>query len=165
MKKAILILLAAFWMNAGVAQTNTGMDVQTINTPATVTNKFKADNPNVNATWTMDGENYSAAYRDPLTNLDRVIVYDRNGNLVHSDYELDYASYPKAISDYYVTNHPKDKDYKVWSSSDENGDLIYFSKRSSGKTEWFDKDGNYSSTKPVKIAHKSGGTKKSAGSK
>ncbi|MEO6301989.1 MAG: hypothetical protein ABIP51_02335 [Bacteroidia bacterium] len=161
MKRSILILLMAFGINALVAQTNNGVDTQTpagVNTPATVSNKFKADYPNIGATWQMEDDNYAAYYRDPLTNLDRVLVYDRNANVVRSDYELDYASHPKTISDYYVSNYPRE-DYKVWSSQEGKSDLVYFSKHK-GNTVWFDKDGKYVNHKP-EMAHNKNAKKKS----
>ncbi|MBA2611812.1 MAG: hypothetical protein H0U95_07580 [Bacteroidetes bacterium] len=149
--KRVILLLALFAINALVAQTTTSSNQNSseqVNTPATVLANFKKKYANVSPAWQMDGDNYCAKYRDQATNLDHIIVYNQYGNLIHSDDELDYESYLKPITDYFATTYPKEQ-YTVWSCEDDAGNISYFSKRSSGNMLWFDKDGNYSATKPV----------------
>ncbi len=157
MKKSILILLTAFGINTLVAQTNTATGMQVtqpgIDAPSIVTNKFNTNYPNTSANWTMDNDNYSAQYKDKTTNTGRNIVYDRNGNIIHSDIELEYNSYPPNITNYYKQNYPNEK-YGVWSTEDNAGNITYYSKGKS--TYWFDKDGKYTpNNKAVKSNDKS----------
>lgn len=54
-------------------------------------------------------------------------------------------TYPKPIVYYYTKNYP-DENYKIWSSTDGNGNMIFYSKLKSDSTIWFDKHGKYTST-------------------
>lgn len=154
MKKIILVLAIALETNAMSAQTNTpvGVDENGINPPTTVSTKFQTDYPNINATWVMNGDNYSAEYKDVNTNMKKSIIYDTNGNIVSNNNEIGIGNYPGAIGDYYTKNYPKDI-FTVWSSDDGSGNKSYYAK---GKENilWFDKDGKYMSKKPISNSKK-----------
>ena len=149
MKKSILMLLSAFGLNAGMAQstTSTTTNSDSVKPPLSVSTKFQNDYPNTNATWVMDGDNYAAEYKNMNTNLGTRIIYDMNGNRVSTHNEMGAGKYPVVIGDYYTTNYPKEI-YTVWSSDDESGNTTYYSKGKEN-TIWFDKDGKYMSTIPV----------------
>ena len=152
MKKSILAIFAAVGMNALMAQTN-NMGTQAapagVDAPATVTSKFSSDYPNTSANWRMDDDNYSAQYTDQTTNMDRSVVYDRNGNVIRTDNEIGKGTYPSTIGDYYTKNYPN-QDYEVWASTDNNGTKSYYAKEKSGGTRWFDSDGKHVGNKPTK---------------
>jgi hypothetical protein len=154
MKRTILIAFAAIGLNAAIAQTNTpvGRDLNGVDPPAVVTNKFQTDYPNINADWRMDEDNYAAEYRDPATNMGRILVYDRNANLIRTDNEMK-EGYPDMIGNYYTKTYPNE-DYKVWSSKDGKGNITYYSNRNDDVL-WFDKNGKYTKTKPGNRVKKS----------
>src|ERR1700752_1197053 len=133
MKTSIFAALLAFGINAATAQVNTGTNTGTnsgvINVPPDVNVRFGKDNPYVSPTWTMDGDYYSATFKDKNTNMGRVIVYDKNGTVIRSDNEMGTGTYPDLINDYYRNNYPGEKEYKIWSSMDNNGTTTYYSKR------------------------------------
>ena len=86
-------------------------------------------------------KNFRVSYIDPTTKLGRVIVYDKSGNVVRRENEVDNLVYPGSIKDYYNKNYPGES-YQVWSSEDKNtGKPLYYSNGST-ETIWFDKDGN-----------------------
>lgn len=161
-------------MNALVAQTNTTTPTGTtspnppstaqnspqggITPPSTITNRFSTEYPNLTPTWQMDGTNYSAQYTDRTTNMGRIVVYDKNGNVIRTESEMGDDTYPQAIGDYYSKNYPSEKDYTIWSSDDGKGNTTYYSKRKSG-TVWFDKNGKYMTNKSNKNVQKPVGVK------
>src|SRR5687768_9108367 len=65
--------------------------------PAVVIEKFNSRFPTVAESWKKEGDNYSATYIDPKTNMAHVILYDPFGNIQHSDEQLTAKTYPKAI--------------------------------------------------------------------
>lgn len=111
--------------------------------PSTVSDKFKSENPGMDAKWRMDGENYSGEYIDNSTNMGKNVVYDKNGNVVRTDIEMtaDGMNYPNSIGDYHSKNFPNEG-YKVWQTDDGKGNKWYYTKRKN-ETIWFDKDGKY----------------------
>ena len=114
-----------------------------ITPPSSVSDKFSKENPNTNATWHMDGDNYSAEYMNNSTSLGKNVVYDRNGNVIRTDNEMspDGLNYPASIGDYHSKNFPNEG-YRVWSTDDGKGNKWFYTKRKNG-TIWFDKDGKY----------------------
>lgn len=108
--------------------------------PAVVIQKFDTDHPGITPVWKADGENYKASFNDPVSKLGRMIVYDKQGKVLRTENEVDNATYPKPIGEYYEKNYPGEK-YQVWSSEDlESGQMLYYSGRNM-ETIWFDKDG------------------------
>jgi len=166
MKKQILLLITAFGVNAVQAQItdtlrtydqlanqaqSTGV-IPNVDAPLVVVNKFNTNYPGIDETWQMDGDNYVATYKDKGTNMGRSISYDKNANIVCTDSELDKASYPQKIRDYYTKNYPNES-YKIWACRDSKGNRTYYSKHNLS-TIWFDKKGDYVATKPDKSAQK-----------
>jgi hypothetical protein len=153
MKTMIIAFFTLLGLGTAIAQTDTSR-VPKMTPPKPVQSRFTTDYPNISPTWGAQGMNYTAQYTDQSSNQHRMVVYDRNGNVLSTDAEVDNTVYPVAISDYYTKNFPNEK-YVVWSSQDGNGNINYYSKR---KTEvlWFDKSGAYKSSKPIK---KPGATK------
>lgn len=164
MKKLLLIIFTAIGLNATIAQTNTPTGMQTtppgVDLPSIVLNNFTIDQPNTKAEWRIDEENYAADYKDNITGRGRTVVYNRDGNIVRREYEVEYTVYPSTIGQYYSDNFPKEK-YIVWSSEDANGELMYYySYHDYGKMVWFDKDGKYLPNKPISSTKKTAKTKK-----
>jgi hypothetical protein len=118
-----------------------------IKVPSQVMDKFNSDYPNMDVTWGKDGDNYTATYKDQSTQGGRMLTYDKNGTLMYTDSEMNGSGYPSGIDDYYSKNYPNDK-YTIWQSDNGKGDMTYYSKGKNGKTNWFDKDGKYSSKRP-----------------
>lgn len=139
MKTFASLLIACFASIALSAQNPTTSPTQV---PDNVSSKFSTQYPTATPTWKLDGNNYSAWYTDPQTKMQSMVVYDKDGNLVRRENELDAMNYPSTINDYYTKTYPTEKDYKVWSSEDATGNRTYYTKRK-GQMIWFDKDGNY----------------------
>lgn len=144
------LLVTCLYLNA---QINNGNTNQSIDPPQAVITKFGTDFPGMNAQWEMHGNNYTAQYTDSKTNMGRRVVYDRNGNVLSTDAQLDKSMHPSSITDYYKKNYPNDN-YDIWSSEDGNGNVTYYSKRGDNVL-LFDKHGKYRSTKPIKPANAS----------
>jgi hypothetical protein len=137
-KLSLLIAMLVFCLHA---QAQPGKNSS--NVPDNVRAKFTNQNPTATPTWKTEGQNYSAWYTDPQTNMQRVTVYDKDGRVVRSESEMDVKNYPAAISGYYNQNYPNEKDYKVWQTYDPAaGDTVYYTK-TRGKTMWFDKEGKF----------------------
>ncbi|MES2514875.1 MAG: hypothetical protein V4580_12055 [Bacteroidota bacterium] len=161
MKTILHLLFTVLGIQVLVAQTNTNNNsispstqnpTPAVNTPVIVTTKFNAAHPNTNALWRTDDENFSAEFRDPQSNMQRIIIYDAYGNVVRTQAEVDKANYPDNINLYYTETYPTEN-YQVWSCEDAHGNLTYYSVRKTG-TLLFDKTGNYLSTKPAAVAKK-----------
>jgi hypothetical protein len=45
--------------------------------PAPVLEKFTREFPSAQADWSLDGENYKAAFTNPDTRLKQIVIYDR----------------------------------------------------------------------------------------
>jgi hypothetical protein len=114
---------------------------QKINPPKVVLDKFTQSYPDITPEWKMDGKNFVANFVDPNTLKGISIVYDKDGNVIRKETELENSSYPQSINDYYIKKYPGEK-YKTWSSVDNSGANTYFIKREN-ETIWFDKDGNF----------------------
>jgi hypothetical protein len=151
MKRTVILISLSLAINSLLAQPdkqNPG-DINNVETPAIVTNKFKADHPNVNPLWGMEDDIFSAGYRDELTNTEKIVYYDRYGNIVKVNNEIVFDAHPQAIHDYYKKHHPQEKNYKVYSSTDAKGKKTYYSKGKTG-THYFDEKGKYLETKQDK---------------
>ena len=120
---------------------------QKITPPQIILDKFTKEYPNITPSWRMDGQNFMAEFMDPMTMKGVAIVYDKEGNVVRRENEMENSSYPQSINDYYIKTYPGEK-YKTWSSLDQKGVRSFFIKREK-ETVWFDKEG-----KPVQTASK-----------
>ncbi|MGZ3883474.1 MAG: hypothetical protein ACXVP0_05105 [Bacteroidia bacterium] len=111
-------------------------------TPENIVMQFNRDYPgNSDATWTQEGKNYRAVYTDPQTKLPRAIIYDREGNVVRTENQMDDIYSPAGVNEYYSKYHPNQK-FKVWKSEEQNGRKAYYTQHN-GETTWFDENGNY----------------------
>ena len=112
-----------------------------ITPPPVIEEKFKNEFPAVTPSWKMDGQNFKAEYVDPVTFKGNTIVYDKEGNVIRRENEMENSSYPQGINDYYIKRFPGEK-FKTWSSQDNTGERSYFIKREN-EVVWFDKEGLY----------------------
>lgn len=140
---ALLILLMAD-LSAQSPATPLGTQVTPVSpgyeAPAVVIEKFNASNPTVTESWKKEGDNYSATYIDPKTNMAHVILFDSYGNVLHANEQLADKAYPKAIGEFYKNNFPDEK-YEIWLRKDKKGHKeLYYSVRNSD-TLRFDKNG------------------------
>lgn len=160
--KKLIYIAAALTINAGIyAQTDAAAPVNTVNTntesvdasttPEAITKHFNNDYPNEIATWHKDGDNYKAYYIDSQTKLRRTVVYDKNGNDISEDYELEYNEIPYGIVNYYSSTSKQDNNYHVWERETNKGEIVYVSKMD-GKTAYFDKNGKPMSAKPTMVS-------------
>src|SRR3954471_2149892 len=114
---------------------------ESITPPDNILEKFNKEYPGITASWRMDGQNFKAEFVDPNTLKGNSIVYDKAGNVVRRENEMENASYPESINQYYIKHFPGEK-FKTWSSQDDKGERSYYIKRNS-ETVWFDKEGKY----------------------
>ncbi len=109
--------------------------------PTAVTGAFTDQNPGITATWRADGQNFRASYIDPSSKLGRIIIYDKEGNVLRREDEVDNVTFPAPINDYYNKHHPGEI-YQVWKSDEKaNGHSMYYSSRND-ETIWFDSEGH-----------------------
>ena len=90
MKK--LLIAFVFLCSANIASAQAKKPVTTKDTtivPALVQEKFTKEYPAITPAWTVDGKNYKAFYTDPKTNMSQLIVYDKDGNVLRRENELD----------------------------------------------------------------------------
>jgi hypothetical protein len=109
--------------------------------PTFIEEKFKKEYPNITPTWHVDEKLYIAEFTDTNVFKGMRIAYDRNGRVVRRESEMENASYPASINDYYVKNYPGEK-FKTWRSRDAKGIQRYCIKRDSDVL-WFDNEGKY----------------------
>jgi hypothetical protein len=147
MKKTYLVFILTI-LNYGFIVSQTPVtagkekDVpQKITPPQVVLDKFTKTYPDITPGWKMDGKNFVASFVDPNTLKNVNIVYDKDGNVIRKETELENSSYPQSINDYYIKKYPGEK-YKTWSSVDNTGTPTYYIKRAT-ETIWFDKNGNF----------------------
>jgi hypothetical protein len=113
---------------------------QQINPPKVILDKFTKEYPRVTPSWRMDGQNFVAEFVDPVSLKGVSVVYDKEGNVVRKESEVENASYPQGINDYYIKKYPGEK-FKTWSSLDDKGERRYFIRREK-ETVWFDQEGH-----------------------
>lgn len=114
-------------------------------TPKSINEKFASEHPGVKAVWYKNGETYEASYSDSDTKLNHYIVYDKTGNILSRETELDYREYPVSINQYYSRRFPDEK-YRIIQCEASNGEKYYYSKRKNEIIK-FDTSGNYISTR------------------
>jgi hypothetical protein len=136
MRKLIVIVLLAF-AGSTFAQT-----------PNAAKDNFKTKYPDAtNVYWTPSKDD---SYKVNYTQKDMkyALVYDKNGNIISEERELQTASVPPTIADYYTKRMGDNKTgtYTVWEVKDKDGTVSYTSEFQ-GKTAYFDKDGNVTTKK------------------
>ena len=144
MKKILLFAILLLNINFSIAQEgktpggdNTPSPSGQI--PSLIVEKFNREYPGVSGSWTTDGENFKVEFTDPQSHLGHIIVYDRNGDVIRRESELDGPKNPNAINEYYKKNFPGE-DIKTWSVEEKNGDRSYYAKRKEELLR-FNKDG------------------------
>jgi len=138
-KLSYIILLIVAMMGGFHAQTNAARpeaDGRTI--PEAVIGKFKADYPNMQPVWSMDGRNYRAEFTD--ADKGHAVAYDIAGITIYREEQSPPGSYPAAIDNYFKSRSPNKK-FEVWSSMDKSGMQSYYAKQGA-EIFWFDKKGN-----------------------
>lgn len=101
--------------------------------------------------WQTEGNYYKVLFMDK--NVQQVVVYDTSGNVVRKETELDAVDVPPGISEYYKSNYPDKKAYKVWRAEDSEGRQSYNS-LVQDDVIYFDAEGKYQRAekrKPLKI--------------
>jgi len=151
--KYIYFLILSFLFLQQTAQTPlTAMKEKTltaeVDPPAVVKENFKKEFPEVTPVWKMDGVNFRAEFVDAVSLKGRSVTYDPNGKVLRRESEMDNASYPQAINDYFIKKYPGEK-FKTWTTTDAQGEKAYYIRREAGLV-WFDKDGQ-----PVEASGKS----------
>jgi hypothetical protein len=146
MKKYYLLLLLSICILDITAQTpvtaGSPKEITTpVEPPSAIAEKFKNEFPGITPIWHIDGKNFVAEFVDPNTFKGISVVYDKDGNIIRRESELENSSYPSSINDYYIKKYPGEK-FKTWRSADEKGQVTYYIKRQSGLV-WFDKEGKY----------------------
>lgn len=115
--------------------------------PQVVIDNFTKEYPDITPGWRVDGENFIADFVDPNTLKGVRIVYDKDGRVIRRENELENASYPQSINDYFIKKYPGEK-YRTWTSQDNAGVKRYFIMRQD-ETIYFDQEG-----KPVTASGK-----------
>ncbi len=121
-------------------KTTQNKNKQNVQVPENIRTTFNNSYPNTNATWSFEGKNYVATYKDTESNMGRVVVYDKDGNIVRTESEMDQG-YPEGIGNYYNEKYPNEKKFTVW-QSDEGNKRSYYTKRK-GKKMRFDQEGKF----------------------
>ncbi|MBA2611358.1 MAG: hypothetical protein H0U95_05250 [Bacteroidetes bacterium] len=150
MKNVAIAILIMLGMNTLVAQTTERKESKIIITkgPKKLVAKFSCEYPDVQPSWRSDGVNYEASYMDK-NKLKHVIVYDKDGNLIRKESELDYKEYPISINKYYSQRFPEEK-FRILQSETASGQKYYFAKRKNNILK-FDTAGNFLPDKTEKI--------------
>lgn len=149
MKRIFLtaLLFGAFSISNAQSDEATGLDPKQV--PAVVVQSFTTQFPTVTPSWHKDGDHFRVKYIDAQSKLGRVMVYDKEGNVLRTENEVDKAGYPSAIGDYYSDNYPGET-YQVWTTDDKTGErTLYFSNRNE-ETFYFDKEGKVLPSKKTK---------------
>ena len=116
--KNLIIVFFAFCINIIASQTPAM--VGGIEPPVIVKETFTKQHPEITPNWSNDDKNYKATFEDPKTAKQVIIVYDKKGEVIRKESELDNMNYPKSIHEYYTKNYPEEK-YTTWSVQDHTG--------------------------------------------
>jgi len=109
-----------------------------------ILSKFAYDYPNTRAIWTKEEDNiYAAMFRDQNTNLNKIIRYDINGNVLSRENELENNTYPVSISKFLAKKYPAET-HSVW-SYEMAGKKTYHITHGED-TFWFNSEGKYTKT-------------------
>lgn len=119
-----------------------GQDPQgTMMIPQPVRTAFSGAYPDADvAGWRFVDNRYKVMFKD--RNMQQVAVYDKNGNLLRRETELDAADVPGAIAQYYKKNYPNEATYHVWLVEEGKGKKSYTAPLND-KMLYFDADGQY----------------------
>ncbi|MBA2422564.1 MAG: PepSY-like domain-containing protein [Chitinophagales bacterium] len=76
--------------------------------------------------WQQSGSNYKVMFTDE-NNLHHTVLYDREGQVIGKESEMDEQTVPKTIREYFVNNFPAAETYRVWRIEDETGKISFYS--------------------------------------
>lgn len=136
---ALLLFATQFYSQTTTPQPTGVQLTPPVHPPALVLNKFSAAYPNIAPTWQLFETVYSATYRDPSTNRQRVVSYDLQANVVSIENELASGAYPLSIERHYTRKYPREN-YVVWSWEDAMGSKMYYIVRGE-ESLWFSTEG------------------------
>jgi hypothetical protein len=127
----------------GYPENTTGRDKTLVNdTPENVVMRFNEDYPgNTNVTWKQEGRNYRVTYTDRQTYLNRMVIYDQEGNVVSTETQLDDINSPSGVNEYCSKYYPNEK-FKLWQLEGSSGKRSYYILHD-GEIIYFDQEGNY----------------------
>jgi hypothetical protein len=117
----------------------TQIDKTATQTPTTIITKFNKQFPGTRPKWKVEGNNFQATYTDRKTQLQNIVVYDKEGNMIRKESQLDPVNYPPAVVEYYKKNKAPEK-YSVWQTEDQQGHKGYYGSQNN-KIQWFDESG------------------------
>ncbi len=119
----------------GSEQSTTGFVVPP-NVAATFKTKYSGSAEN----WKALGNLYAVSFRQPQTNLEKTVVFDKDG-IYRGHYEqLQKTAYPKTIDEFFEDYYPSEK-YTVWQMYDSSQFRYYYTPVSD--TLWFTQKGEY----------------------
>jgi hypothetical protein len=140
MKKfLILLLICNFCIAQNSADPKGATPVEKSEVPTLIIEKFTKEFPRVQPSWMREGDNFKAVFENQETHLPQSVIYDRNGNVIRRETQLDELSAPGAINEFYNKNFPGEK-LNTWEAEDNSGVKTYYTKRSTEVIR-FDKDG------------------------
>jgi hypothetical protein len=146
MKKSILIIITTWLMVTAMlaqeGQTSPGSDRMPTDpgqVPTQVTERFNREYPGISGSWSKDGDNFRVEFTDPNSRMSHVIIYDRNGEVIRRENEVDQV--PQAINDYYQKNYPGEK-LRTWRRNNTKGEQEYYTLHNKEQVR-FDKEGKF----------------------
>jgi hypothetical protein len=132
-----LMFVGCCFSQAQTGQSGSAETKDPAEVPSLVKDNFTREQPGDAGSWSKDGDNYRVEFVDKESRRGHVIIYDRNGNVVRRDSEVE--SVPGPINDYYNKNYPGES-FRTWSAQDPKGEKYYYSNRQSEVLR-FDKEG------------------------
>ena len=135
MKKLLILVLATALLTHLQAQ-----KISAAKVPASVTNAFKKQNPDVKSvTWEAENGNFEANYKKGGGNYSE--VFDKNGNLLETEVDIKVSQLPAAVPGY-VKSHYKSSIKEASKITKANGEVEYEAALSD-KDVIFDVNGKY----------------------
>jgi hypothetical protein len=106
--------------------------------PPVVLERFTREYPGISGTWAKDGDNYRVEFVDPQSHLGHIIVYDRNGDVIRRESELEGPGQPNALNQYFQRNFPGEQ-LKTWAVKEKDGTVSYYTQRNNEVLRFDDK--------------------------
>jgi hypothetical protein len=100
--KKIILLAAIAISTVGCAQSKEKKEV-----PKVVTEAFAKEYPNTKVAWDIEDDGFEAEFK--LNGKDASADYDKNGNKLATEIEVNESELPSSVLTYLKTNYPKNK--------------------------------------------------------
>jgi hypothetical protein len=114
---------------------------------------FKDAYRDVKAAWTKEEQNFRARFKNNDADaLETVVVYDKEGNVIRTEKQIDGSGYPSELAKYYNGQNIDLSNYKVWEVDGKNGTRKYYTSQND-KITWFDKNGKHMTEADHHTAH------------